>query len=122
MRISEYMQPKFCTDDATFDEIVYGNQQFGIDAFDSLMNLERKMNGRRKKKKFRKFILAYEGYRKSRERVRRENAEWRKESRKLRISLWDGQKYSWPNRYRNKTTCRKMLELSANGMAERWLY
>ena len=63
------------------------------------------MNGRQKKKKFRKFILAYEGYRKSRERVRRENAEWRKESRKLRISLWDGQKYSWPNRYRNKTTC-----------------
>ena len=122
MRISEYMQPEFCTDDATFDEIVYGNQQFGIDAFDSLMNLERKMNGRRKKKKFRKFILAYEGYRKSRERVRRENAEWRKESRKLHISLWDGQKYSWPNRYRNKTTCRKMLELSANGMAERWLY
>ena len=60
MRISEYMQPEFCTDDATFDEIVYGNQQFGIDAFDSLMNLERKMNGRRKKKKFRKFILAYE--------------------------------------------------------------
>ncbi len=48
------------------------------------------MNERQKKKKFRKFILACEGYRKSRERVRRENVEWRKDSRKLRLSFWYG--------------------------------
>lgn len=80
------------------------------------------MNGRQKKKEFRKFILAYDGYRKSRERMRRENVEWREEARRLRQSIWNGQKYKYPNRYRNKTTCRKMLELSANGKAERWLY
>ena len=80
------------------------------------------MNGRQKKKNYRKFILACEGYRKRREEARRENIEWRKDSRKIRISFWYGQKYSWPNRYRNKTVCRKHLELTTNGLAERWLY
>lgn len=80
------------------------------------------MNERQKKKKFRKFILVCEGYRKSRERMRCENVEWRKEARRLRQSLWCGQKYKYPNRYRNKTVCRKRLEMSANGKAERWLY
>lgn len=53
------------------------------------------MNGRQKKKKFRKFILACEGYRKRREEERRENIEWRKDSRKiLHKHFGHGQKYS----------------------------
>lgn len=78
------------------------------------------MNGRQKKKKFRKFILACEGYRKSRERVRRENVEWRKDSRKLRLSFWYGQKYSYPNRYRNKNVNRKYIKRYMDELLAKW--
>ena len=78
------------------------------------------MNGRQKKKKFRKFILACEGYRKSRERMRRENVEWRKDARRLRQSLWYSQEYSYPNRYRNKTTARKYVERHMDALFAKW--
>lgn len=69
------------------------------------------MNGRQKKKKFRKYLLEREGYQKSRERIRRENVEFRKDARRLRQSFWYGQKYKYPNRYRNRTVLRRFLEL-----------
>lgn len=78
------------------------------------------MNGRQKKKKFRKFILVCEGYRKSRERARRENVEWRKDARRLRQSFWYGQKYSYPNRYRNKNVNRKYIKRYVDELLAKW--
>ena len=78
------------------------------------------MNGRQKKKEFRKFILYGEGYRQNRERLRRINVEWRKDSRKLRISLWYGQKYSWPNRYHNKTAAKEHIKRNMETLCVKW--
>ena len=75
------------------------------------------MNGRQKKKKFRKFILACEGYRK---RARRENVEWRNDARRLRQSFWYGQNYSYPNRYRNKNVNRKYIKRYVDELLAKW--
>ena len=78
------------------------------------------MNGRQKKKEFRKFILACEGYRKSRERARRDNVEWRKDARRLRQSFWHGQKYSYPNRYRNKKVNGRYIKRYMDELFAKW--